>query len=250
MRLKSYLRKLLLHLENYLTTHQINTLVLGVSGGIDSTLALYLLKQLKTPVKIFPVFIDIDSRCEDKQDVLYLQSIFPEIQLVDLKPVLQAYQNSLPNLTQHKMVYDNLTTRIRANYLYALANEYDGIVISTLNFNEFHLGFFTKFGDSNADYHLLIGLLKSQIYKLANFLNIDERFLNKKPSPGFDKQTDADILGFTYAEYERVVLNNKRVKPSCVKKVTQLIQKNQHKRFLINQYLLNEKVEQIYEQWK
>ncbi|MCV3728294.1 NAD(+) synthase [Ureaplasma miroungigenitalium] len=249
-RLKSYLRKLLLHLENYLTTNNIKTVVLGVSGGIDSTLALYLLKQIKTPLKIMPVFIDIDSKPQDKADVVFLQSIFPEIQLVNLKPILQAYQAHLTDLNNPKLVYDNLKTRIRANYLYALANEHEGIVISTLNFNEYHLGFFTKFGDSNADYHLLIGLLKSQIYKIADFLKIDQRFINKKPSPGFDEQTDEDLLGFSYEEYEQVVLQHKRMKADCLKKVNQLVKKNQHKHFAIDEYLLNEKVQSIYEQWK
>ncbi|MCV3743344.1 NAD(+) synthase [Ureaplasma sp. ES3154-GEN] len=248
-RLQSYLHKLIKNFTNFLTTNEIDTVVLGVSGGIDSALSLAILSNLPIKISIKAYFLDIESTNHDKQDIFILQKQYPMIEVVDLKTIYDSYQTMMQNQFTNPIVYDNLKTRIRNNYLYAVANEYQGIVISSLNFDEYHLGFFTKNGDNNADYHLLIGLLKTQIYKLAAYFQLPKSIIDKKPSPGFNDLSDYDILGFNYQDYERNLLGYKTANTKHLLKIKEQIKKNTHKHFTINRYVFTKEVQTIYDQW-
>lgn len=99
--------------------------------------------------------------------------------------------------TNDNYVLYNLKPKIRTNYLYAMANAYRGVVVSNLNYDEYILGFFTKHGDSAADYHMLIGLLKKHIYELGAYYSLPTKILNRAPTPSNEDdehQTDESFL--------------------------------------------------------
>lgn len=136
------------------------------------------------------------------------------IKTIDLKPIFDQYVNKL-NFNQPKSTgLANLKSRIRSSFLYTIANENNALVVSNLNYDEYILGFFTKFGDSAADFYFLIGLLKTHIYNLARYYQLPDLIIDRSPTPSNTcdiSEFDEHQLGFSYLEFDKLLLNQKKI---------------------------------------
>ncbi|SFW05575.1 Probable NH(3)-dependent NAD(+) synthetase [Chlamydia abortus] len=87
--------------------------------------------------------------------------------------------------------------------LYALSQEKNTLVIGTDNYDEYFLGYFTKYGDGGCDLLPFANINKTQVYVLANMLDIPECIIKKEPSANlYQNQTDEKELGFNYETFE------------------------------------------------
>lgn len=179
-------------LKKYLQKHNRKSLVIGVSGGIDSALVCALVKPVCDELCISLIGRSISIQGNKKDEVQRSRLIgnnfcsnFRHIN-VDL-----LYDN-FKNYTQHQIEDDNtykirlgnIKARMRMILLYDLAHVYRGLVLGTENLTEYYLGFFTLHGDSAADYSPIQQLWKTEVYNLAEYListelNPDEAFALK-----------------------------------------------------------------------
>jgi NAD+ synthase len=208
--------------------------VLGMSGGLDSSVAAVLCKQALGDA-VRGLILPCHSDPSDEAHALLVAARFQIMtESVDLGPVFDLLVSILP--PGNRLAVANLKPRLRMTVMYYYANELGYLVIGSGNKSELLTGYFTKYGDGAADLLPLGGLLKTQIQDIARSLAIPEEIINKPPSAGlWEGQTDEGELGITYEELDRaiLVLQGKQCDSpgdEALDRVRQKISKSLHKR--------------------
>ncbi len=219
--------------------------LMGLSGGLDSAVSLYLSAKALGPENVLAVRMPYKTSppetLEDAQrmiDELGVQSMTIEItDMVD--PLINHYEKMSP------LRAGNIMARMRMIVLYDQSAAFNGLVMGTSNKSELLLGYSTIFGDSAAAIQPIGDLYKTQVRQLACALGIPEKVIQKAPSADlWQDQTDEGELGFTYAEVDKLLhlLVDQRYRPEdCiaegfakpfVDRVLQLMQQNHFKRVM------------------
>ncbi|MCL2115962.1 MAG: NAD+ synthase [Methanobrevibacter sp.] len=208
-------------------------IAIGLSGGLDSTLVAYLLKEAIGSENILGVHMSTSTTPkEDKKHFKliaeYLNINSKEIAIDDLSKEFinlatdfrRDSRNNGPGNVANvpitgKRTYDdyvlkvaegNLKARIRMSILYYYANLNNFIVAGTGNRSELLIGYFTKYGDGSADILPIANIYKSQLKKLAIAWNIPREIIDKPPSAGlWDGQTDEIEIGFSYEILDKLL---------------------------------------------
>jgi len=203
-------KRIIAFLKNIFKKQKIENAVLGLSGGIDSTVSFFLLKEVLPPEKIFtahlfyeePVFSHIAQILETAHipdENMYLLSIKEP---VDAAAKLLGIENT----QEDKMRKGNIAARMRMIVLFDLAKKHSALVCGTENKTENLLGYFTRFGDQASDIEPIEHLYKTQVYHLANYLGVPKKIIDQKPTAGlWSGQTDEGEFGFTYEEADQVL---------------------------------------------
>jgi len=171
-----------LHTEEYLREHPIKSMILGISGGIDSALVAALMKPVcdKAGIPLIGRSISIETNKEDeKYRAREIGNIFcTKFDEVDLSRTFITVIGSLLSddtidesldIKRTKIRYGNIKARMRMLMLYDLAGATSGFVLSTDNLTEYNLGFWTLHGDVG-DYGPIQQLWKTEIYALSDYL--------------------------------------------------------------------------------
>ena len=219
--------------------------LMGVSGGIDSAVSLYLSAKALGPENILalrmPYKTSPKETLEDAQtmiDALGVQSMTIEItDMVD--PLIKHYED------MNKVRAGNIMARTRMIILFDQSVAFNGLVMGTSNKTEMLLGYSTIFGDSAAAIQPIGDLYKTQVRQLAKYLGVPEKVIQKAPSADlWDGQTDEGELGFTYTDVDQLLylLVDQRYRPeTCieegfdrafVEKVVRRVQTNHFKRVM------------------
>tara|TARA_Y200000002_G_C22625919_1_gene640233 strand:- start:188 stop:970 length:783 start_codon:yes stop_codon:yes gene_type:complete len=204
-------------INEYLKNSQINGLVVGVSGGIDSALTSTLCAE--TGKKLICIEMPINQGknqvSRSKKHIDWLKSKYPNVssKLIDLDNTFDSFVKSVPdnNSYEHELSLANSRSRLRmvTLYYFSALNKY--IVAGTGNkVEDFGIGFYTKYGDGGVDISPIADLLKSEVYSLAKFHNINEEIINAKPTDGLwnDNRNDEDQIGASYDEIEIAMFND------------------------------------------
>ncbi|MCJ7445587.1 MAG: NAD+ synthase [Methanotrichaceae archaeon] len=223
-----------------------NGAVIGLSGGIDSTLTAYLAVHSIGSEKIFGLIlpekgVTLQEDVEDAKEVCKILAINYEES--DISHIMECYSRVLHVEEASKVVAGNLKARVRMTLLYWQANLKNLLVLGTGNKTEIMLGYSTKYGDAAADIFPLAGLFKKDVRGMAERLKIPRRIIDKKPTAGlWAGQTDEDELGITYhdadiilQEMEHGACQDDLVRlfgPARVNLVLSKIRSSQHKREL------------------
>lgn len=172
--------------------------VVGVSGGVDSTTSLYLLKEAIPAKNIFPVHLYYFNPNLEFEENVYRLSI---------KSVVDKFAKTLGvKPLKDNIRLGNIMARVRMIFLYDLAKKHDALVCGTENRSEYHLGYFTRFGDEASDIEPLQHLYKTHVYQLASSLGMPKTVIEKKPTAGlWTEQTDEGEFGFSYKEADPVL---------------------------------------------
>ena len=216
--------------------------VLGLSGGLDSSVVGILCKKA-FPEGVLGLLMPCFSREEDLKDAQELAEKFSiPTKLIDLKPACNQLYVQLEGKAydgkEMNLAIANLKPRLRMITLYYHANKLNYLVVGTGNKSEASMGYFTKYGDGGVDILPLGGLLKSQVKELAKELGIPAKIINKKPSAGlWHGQTDEEEMGITYAVLDKILLGLEKsdltgLDAKLVKKVKQKMAETEHKRSL------------------
>ncbi|MDR4510582.1 MAG: NAD+ synthase [Nitrososphaeraceae archaeon] len=222
--------------------------VLGLSGGIDSTVAVYLATRGIDTKDILGLIMP-DSTVTSQMDIDDAVYISKKLNinyiLLDITDIKQTYNKVLPD---NQLSKANLIARIRMNIIYYYANLNNLIVIGTSDKSELKIGYFTKYGDGSADILPLGDLYKSEVRELGKYLKIPISILYKKSSPSLlPGQTAEGEIGMEYTKIDNIlrflnenILLSKQLPESIPKgigfdkedlrSVLHLISKTEHKR--------------------
>jgi NAD+ synthase len=215
-----------------------NGIVLGLSGGLDSSVCLVLATKAIKKDKIMALIMP-ERGVTPKMDTDNARYLANELK-VDYNEIHfeSAKTNLLNHLPRNKLSAGNISARLRMTLLYHYAGINDLLVLGTSDRSELMIGYFTKFGDGGADLLPIGGLYKSQVKLLGKELGLPNRIIEQPSSPRLWKGHLAEKqLGLSYSEIDIILqhyLNNNL--GSCnqskkkIKLVVDMIRKSQHKR--------------------
>ncbi|MBO0460174.1 ammonia-dependent NAD(+) synthetase [Enterococcus sp. DIV1298c] len=225
----------------------LKTLVLGISGGQDSTLAGRLaqlaMEEMREETKddsyqFIAVRLPYGEQADEEDAKAALEFIQPDVQLrVNIKPAVDAQTQALTEAGVEISDFNkgNIKARQRMITQYAVAGQRAGAVIGTDHAAENITGFFTKYGDGGADILPLFRLNKRQGKALLKVLNAPEHLYTKIPTAdledGKPMVADEVALGVTYDEIDDY-LEGKEIPTDAQQKIEQWWNKTQHKRHL------------------
>ena len=196
-------------LDNYLEQSGQKGFVVGVSGGIDSALTSTLCAKTERPVIALsmPIYQKVSQETLADQHLAWLDANFENVTThsVELTPVFQSMESHLPAEIQDDLTMANSRSRLRMITLYAFAGHHRMLVAGTGNkVEDFGVGFFTKYGDGGVDLSPIADLMKSEVYELAEHLNVIEGIQKAAPTDGLweDDRTDESQLGASYDDLE------------------------------------------------
>jgi len=221
---------------------RVKGVVIGLSGGVDSatTLALAVSALGCDNVKglILP-FVETESvsLALDHAKSLKIKTL-----KVNISKVIRTFKDSIPSFSSQSSE-GNLHSRVRMIFLYGEAFNSKSLVMGTSNKSELLVGYYTKWGDGASDLLPIGDLYKSQVYHLAEFLNVPKKILERKPTAElWDGQTDEDELGIDYPTLDQILLGIERQIPfksissktgidfDVIKRIDSLVKLSIHKR--------------------
>jgi len=195
-------------IRNEVTRANSQGVVLGLSGGIDSSVALSLATKALGKNKVLGLILPDKkvSQQNDIDDAIELSNnLGINYHILDITEIKQKYMDILP---LDKKSLGNLTARIRMNFIYYYANVEYKLVLGTSDKSELMIGYFTKFGDGAADILPLADIYKTEVRELAKYLNLPKKILKKKSSPSLWKdQTAEDEIGMEYEKIDIILKN-------------------------------------------
>lgn len=210
-------------------------IVMGLSGGIDSAVVVALAREAVGKSRLLALVLPIHSHRRDLEDAkLVARRLGIKTKTIDLSNIYDNLRKILP--PAGSLAQANLKPRLRMLVLYYFANKLNYLVCGTGNKSELMVGYFTKHGDGATDILPIGDLLKIQVRKLAQELDIPERIINKPPTAGlWPGQTDEGEMGIAYLELDdilaRLERRQRQILPQAkVARVRQMIKRSEHKR--------------------
>ena len=189
------------------------SLVIGISGGIDSSVSstLSAMTGLKTIVLSMPIKQKDTQHDLSLRHQEWLKENFKNVQghTLELDSLFKTFENTLDNFgSEHGMA--NSRARLRMTTLYQVAAANNGIVVGTGNkVEDFGVGFYTKYGDGGVDISPIADCNKTEVWELGKELGILKEIIDAPPTDGLwdDGRTDEGQLGFNYNELEEAMIN-------------------------------------------
>ena len=188
-----------------------DSLVIGISGGIDSsvTSTICALTGKKTIILSMPIKQMKEQHSLSLKHQEWLKNKFKNVEgyLVDLDNLFKSFKNSL-NKFDNDHGYANSRARLRMTTLYQVAASNNGIVVGTGNkVEDFGVGFYTKYGDGGVDISPIADCSKSQVWEMGKNLGILKEIAKALPTDGLwdDGRTDVNQLGMSYQELEEAI---------------------------------------------
>ena len=186
-------------IRNYLKKSGCSRIIIGLSGGIDSSTTAALAQAALGAENVRGLILPRrGGNPRDVDDALLLCRTFNlKSRVIDISPMIEAYFHNFPRAGWLRR--GNKMARERMSILYDWAAYYQALVLGTSNKTELLLGYFTKHGDGAVDLEPLGGLYKTEVRQLAASLGVPEKLINRTPTAGLWKgQTDEKELGFSY----------------------------------------------------
>jgi len=212
---------------NYKKTNNINGLVVGVSGGIDSALTSTLcgLTGIKTLCLNMPIKQNKNQYLRAQGHIKWLKNKFNNIDSIDidLTKVFNQFKLTVENSSsKNELALANSRSRIRMMTLYYYASIDNSIVVGTGNkVEDFGIGFYTKYGDGGVDISPIADLMKSEVFQMSKLLEINDDILKAKPTDGLwdDDRSDEEQIGASYRDLENVMnMLEKGIEPDTFEK--------------------------------
>jgi NAD+ synthase len=180
--------------------------ILGLSGGLDSTVCTFLASRALGPDNIFCLILPYgDTFSGDVEDALEVTRVLGvKSKVINIAPMVDSYFKDHP--TDNKILIGNKMARERMSILYDYSAREGALILGTSNKTELLLGYGTIHGDMACAINPLGDLYKTQIRELAQYLRVPEKIQKKAPTAGLWKgQTDEEELGLTYENVDKLL---------------------------------------------
>ena len=202
-------------INNYCETTSFNpkALVVGISGGIDSSVVSTLCANTgrKTIVLTMPIKQIKSQHDLSLKHAKWLKDKFKNVEhhLIEMDKIFGSFSEVLNNF-DNEHGFANSRARLRMATLYQVAAANSGIVVGTGNkVEDFGVGFYTKYGDGGVDISPIADCTKTQVWELGKYLGVSEEIINSPPTDGLwdDGRNDARQLGMSYEDLEKAMEN-------------------------------------------
>ncbi|NLX09344.1 MAG: NAD+ synthase [Chloroflexi bacterium] len=190
---------LVLFLRDAVTKVGFQRAVLGLSGGIDSALAAYLVAEALGPENVLAIRMPYKTSSPDSLSdaQAVIDALGVRSDTVEITPMVDPLLERFPDVTNLRK--GNIMARMRMVVLYDQSAAFDALVIGTSNKTETLLGYTTIYGDNAAAVQPIMDLYKAQVRQLSRALGMPRQLIDKPPSADlWVGQTDEAELGFTY----------------------------------------------------
>ncbi|MHA1626931.1 MAG: NAD+ synthase, partial [Candidatus Asgardarchaeia archaeon] len=238
--------KIVSFIKCYLSSQGISDAVIGLSGGVDSSLTCFLLVEALGKEHVHAVLMPSQTtNPRDMDDAMKVAEMLGvDVEEFKIAPMVKAFKKVLK--VKDKIALGNIMARIRMVILYNEARRKKALVVGTGNRTEILVGYFTKYGDGGVDILPIGCLYKTQVRQMARYLGVPEGIIKKPPSPGFwAGHTDEGELGMKYELLDQILLcivdlryskeqtaSLLKIPVEKVEHVLKLLKKNEHKRKL------------------
>ena len=212
-------------IKDYYYFHGIQSLDVGVSGGIDSAVVSTLCAQTGLPTYVVRMPLESSHQNTKLADLhaqqlaekydnvtnvqIELSSVYDQL-LHNINWWSEAQHFDKKEFTSDELSLANTKSRIRMVTLYQIAGAKKGIVVGTGNkVEDYGIGFYTKYGDGGVDIAPIADLYKTEVRELGGYLGVDALIIDAKPTDGLweDGRSDEDQIGATYEELEEAMEN-------------------------------------------
>ena len=246
-------KALILGIRDYFTKMGFKKATLGLSGGIDSALVLVLAVQAlgkeNVRVLLMPSRYSSDHSIEDALQLA--KNLDIQYEIIPIQPMVDRFEQSLSDVfgnLQTDITEENIQARTRGILLMAISNKFGNILLNTTNKSECAVGYGTLYGDMNGGLSVLGDVYKTDIFKMANWINRDREIIpintiRKPPSAELrpdqkdtDSLPDYDILDQILFDYIELNLSPEEIvakgfDESTVLRTVKMVNTNEYKRF-------------------
>ncbi|MBI3036017.1 NAD+ synthase [Candidatus Woesearchaeota archaeon] len=248
MNAKEVYNALMLGIRDYFRKNNFNKAVIGLSGGLDSSVAASLAVKALENRNVIAVLMP-DIGITSPQSMKNAETLVKKLKIrhyaVPINNFIQYFENINKKLKFKKNIYaiSNVKARARMMLLYYFANLENALVIGTSDKSEIALGYTTKYGDNAADILVIGDLWKTEVIELGKCLGVPELILRKKPSAELVKGVTAEKeLGASYEVLDKILkmyieeglssgqIIGKGFNKKLVKNVLERVRLNEHKR--------------------
>ena len=207
-------------------------LVVGISGGIDSSVVSTLCANTgrKTIVLTMPIKQIKSQHDLSLTHAKWLKQKYKNVEhhLLEMDKIFTSFSQVLNNF-DNEHGYANSRARLRMATLYQVAAANKGIVVGTGNkVEDFGVGFYTKYGDGGVDISPIADCNKTQVWELGRYLGVSDDIINTPPTDGLwdDGRNDVQQLGMSYEDLEKAMEDKN---DPNYKKYLEIREKNLHK---------------------
>ncbi len=247
--METKLKEILNWLEQYKEATRCRGVVLGISGGKDSTVVAMLTKKVWGN-NVFGVLMPNGTQRDINDALDIVKTLGIEHRIVNIETVYNSLLHVIENRIEETLIgrdfvancpkvtdkaKTNIPPRIRMTTLYAVAQTLGYRVIGTGNASEAYIGWTTKWGDSAYDFNPIAHLTCTEVMALGDLLadefGLNKKYVTKTPSDGLCGKTDEDSFGFTYATLDGYIsggMSNTDYETAL--KIEQMHQASEHKR--------------------
>jgi len=226
------------HISNWIKEYIISlhfqspSLIIGVSGGIDSAVTSTLC--CKTGFKTIAVSMPIKQNASQHDLSLkhldWLNAHFNNVDtiIIELDDVFKSFEKTMTDFN-NKLAFANSRSRLRMVTLYQIAQANNGIVVGTGNkVEDFGVGFYTKYGDGGVDISPIADCTKTDVWNIGKSLGIINEIIEAAPTDGLwdDSRNDESQLGLTYTQIEEAMNDSNSI---YFEKYTKIREPNLHK---------------------
>lgn len=203
-------KKIRRFIKDYVEKSGAEGVVLGLSGGIDSSTTAALSASALGGEKVLGLLLP-EQETHNTTDIKHAKRVAEKFgikeQVIDITPTLDAFYNSIPIFeTADKLCKGNIKARTRMIYVYYYANRLNLLVCGSSDKSEAMMGYFTKWGDIGADISPIMDLFKTQVQKLARHIDVPREILTKPASPAlWPGQLAEEELGIKYETLDLIL---------------------------------------------
>jgi len=225
--------KIVTWIKGYADKNKIKSLVVGVSGGIDSAVVSALCAETGMPTYVLgmPIHQNEDQENLSDSHLDWLTCKYTNVTKLrfDLTNIFDTFVSSMDGYNDNNLALANTRSRIRMITLYQVAGSVGGIVVGTGNkVEDYGIGFYTKYGDGGVDIAPIADLYKTEVWELGKHLGVDQRIIDASPTDGLwdDSRTDEAQIGASYEDLEHAMEHGNG---PAVRILHDLNAKNKHK---------------------